>query len=102
MDEWDWRRTLDVILTGTFAVTQSVGRVMKLQRSGLIINIGPTAMEEKEPLAAYSAAKAGVMAFSESVAQELDGYGIQVVGLIGSDAHVENILQLISRYQVGT
>jgi NAD(P)-dependent dehydrogenase (short-subunit alcohol dehydrogenase family) len=34
-----WRRALDVNLTGTFLVTQAVGRVMKRQQRGVIVNI---------------------------------------------------------------
>ncbi len=39
MDEWDWHRTLDVNLTGAFLMTQSVGRVMREQGGGVIINL---------------------------------------------------------------
>ena len=31
IDEWDWHRVLDVNLTGTFLMTQSVGRLMRAQ-----------------------------------------------------------------------
>jgi NAD(P)-dependent dehydrogenase (short-subunit alcohol dehydrogenase family) len=34
-----WRRALDVNLTGTFLVTQAVGRVMVRQRRGVVLNI---------------------------------------------------------------
>ena len=39
MDEWDWHRVLDVNLTGAFLMTQSAGRVMRAQGSGVIINL---------------------------------------------------------------
>src|SRR4026209_2337662 len=39
MDEWDWHRVLDVNLTGAFLMIQSVGRVMREQGSGVIINL---------------------------------------------------------------
>ena len=39
MDEWDWHRVLDVNLTGAFLMTQSVGRVMRAQGSGVILNL---------------------------------------------------------------
>jgi NAD(P)-dependent dehydrogenase (short-subunit alcohol dehydrogenase family) len=39
MDEWDWHRVLDVNLTGAFLMTQSAGRVMRVQGSGVIINL---------------------------------------------------------------
>ncbi len=34
-----WQVSLDVNLTGTFLITQAVGRVMKQQRRGVVINI---------------------------------------------------------------
>ena len=39
MDEWDWHRVMDVNLTGAFLMIQSVGRVMRAQGSGVIINL---------------------------------------------------------------
>src|SRR5215207_3833300 len=39
MDEWDWHRVMDVNLTGAFLMIQSVGRVMRAQSSGVIINL---------------------------------------------------------------
>src|SRR6266545_4230416 len=39
MDEWDWHRVLDVNLTGAFLMTQSVGRLMRAQGSGVIIHL---------------------------------------------------------------
>lgn len=69
MDEWDWRRTVDVILTGTFLTTQSVGRVMRELGGGVILNVGPAPGDT--PRAAYLAAKAGVVAFTRAAAEEL-------------------------------
>jgi len=40
MDEWDWHRVLDVNLTGAFLMTQSAGRVMRAQGSGVIVADG--------------------------------------------------------------
>ena len=39
MDEWDWHRTLDVNLTGTFLIIQSAARVMQVKGKGVILNI---------------------------------------------------------------
>ena len=41
-EEYDrslWEVSLDVNLTGTFIVTQAVGRIMKRQQKGIVINI---------------------------------------------------------------
>jgi len=80
MDEWDWRRTVDVILTGTFLMTQSVGRVMKELGGGAILNVGPAPGDA--PRAAYLAAKAGVLAFTAAAAEELSPLNILVNAVI--------------------
>ena len=80
MDEWDWRRTVDVILTGTFLMTQSVGRVMKELGGGAILNVGPAPGDT--PRAAYLAAKAGVLAFTAAAAEELSPFNILVNAVI--------------------
>ncbi|TAK12424.1 MAG: SDR family oxidoreductase [Anaerolineae bacterium] len=80
MDEWDWRRAMDVILTGTFLTTQSVARVMREQGGGVILNIGAADGENRSgQRAAYLAAKAGVLAFSRAAADELAPYGIRML-----------------------
>lgn len=82
MDEWDWRRVMDVILTGTFLTTQSVARVMREQGGGVILNIG--AVDGENPggeRAAYLAAKAGALAFSRAAAEELAPHGIRVLAM---------------------
>ncbi|MBI3159807.1 MAG: SDR family NAD(P)-dependent oxidoreductase [Chloroflexi bacterium] len=82
MDEWDWRRVTDVILTGTFLTTQSVGRVMREQGGGVILNIGPQdGGDFSGRRAAYLAAKAGVLVFSRAAAEELRPYNIVVHAL---------------------
>ena len=45
MDEWDWRRTLDVNLTGAFLLTQVAGRVMRPSGTGLIIHVVGTSAD---------------------------------------------------------
>lgn len=80
MDEWDWHRTLDVNLTGVFLMTQSLGRVMRAQGSGVIINlITETSGAEPTPgKAAFIASMRGLDGFTRQAASELSPYGIQV------------------------
>lgn len=94
MDEWDWHRTLDVNLTGAFLTTQSVGRVMREQGRGVIINLISEAVRDESPLrAAFLASMAGLEAFSQQAADELAPYGIRVHAVkTGTD--VESILDL--------
>ena len=78
MDEWDWHRVLDVNLTGAFLMTQSVGRVMRDQGSGVIINLvtGPSQGQKDE--AAFVASMQGLEAFTRQAARELSPHGIRV------------------------
>ena len=85
MDEWDWRRTLDVNLTGAFLLIQSVGRVMQAQGAGLIVNLLP--LLNPVPLrpspfgsgaGAYFASMAGLTELTRQAERELNPHGIRV------------------------
>ncbi len=80
LDEWDWERTINVNLKGTFLCTQLAGRVMRDQGSGIIVNIASIA-GHKSPLpnaSAYCASKAGVVGFTRECAREFATFGIRV------------------------
>lgn len=96
MDEWDWHRVLDVNLTGTFLMVQSVGRVMRVRGSGVIINlITHIAREENE--AAFLASMNGVESFTGQAARELSPYGVQVYTVENvSEKIVQNVLALLN------
>jgi NAD(P)-dependent dehydrogenase (short-subunit alcohol dehydrogenase family) len=100
MDEWDWHRTLDVNLTGAFLMTQSVGRVMREQGEGVIINLitpltGVTeAGRDESPIrAAFFTSMAGLEAFSQQAAHELASHGIRVHA-VKTTTEVEAIFSL--------
>ncbi len=79
MDEWDWHRVLDVNLTGMFLVTQSVGRVMRAQGSGVVVNlITGTSRGASEKRGAFLASMAGALEFTKEMALELLPFGIAV------------------------
>jgi len=79
MDEWDWHRVLDVNLTGAFLMSQSAGRVMRIQGGGVIINLAPVAGRAALPdRAAYVASKMGLVAMTRQAALELGAFGIRV------------------------
>jgi len=75
----DWRRTIEVNLTGTFLVAQAVARHMVEHRFGRIIliasNVGFRGAVDR---AAYAASKAGVINLAQTMAIELAEYGITV------------------------
>lgn len=79
VSETDWSKQIDVNLSGTFFVNQSVGRVMLAQKSGKIINMasqaGSIALEHH---AAYCASKWGVIGLSKVLASEWAGRGVTV------------------------
>jgi 3-oxoacyl-[acyl-carrier protein] reductase len=91
MDEWDWRRTIDVNLTGTFIMAQSVARVMRELGGGVILNVGPVKDEEKAGAtrSAYLAAKAGVVAFTQAAAKELTEHNIRMNAICPTKAELE-------------
>ena len=77
MDEWDWHRIMDVNLTGAFLMIQSVGRVMREQGSGVIINL-ITHPDSEVNEAAFVASMNGLEGLTRAAARELNPYGIHV------------------------
>jgi NADP-dependent 3-hydroxy acid dehydrogenase YdfG len=65
----DWMTVLDANLTGTFLMTRSVLPSMRAQGSGTVLNVSSLAGYRAIALTgpAYSAAKAGVNSFTESL-----------------------------------
>jgi 3-oxoacyl-[acyl-carrier protein] reductase len=75
----EWQAVIDLNLTGVFLCTRAVSKIMLKQRSGRIINITSVAGQMGNPgQANYSAAKAGVIGFTRTVAKELSSRGITV------------------------
>ena len=74
-----WQRTLDVNLTGSFLMAQTVGRQMIKQKGGKIINLasqaGSVAIDEH---VAYCASKFGVIGLTKTLALEWGCHGITV------------------------
>src|SRR5262245_43273142 len=68
----EWNRIVEVNLVGTLQVTQTILPIMLRQRSGRIVNLGSLAGKEGlAGLAGYSAASAGVIAFTKALAREI-------------------------------
>jgi len=79
MSPEDWQAVIDLNLTGVFLCTRAASKVMLKQRSGRIVNITSVAGQMGNPgQANYSAAKAGVMGFTKTVAKELASRGVTV------------------------
>jgi len=74
-----WQRMLDVNLTGTFLCTQQGLPDMQAARRGRIVNIASTAGQRGYAyVAAYAAAKHGVVGMTRSLALEVAKQGITV------------------------
>ena len=79
LPEDQWRRILDVNLTGTYLVSRAVAAVMVPQGWGRIVNIASLAGKEGTPNSAgYSASKAGVIALTKAQGKELALTGVLV------------------------
>lgn len=101
----DWQSVIDLNLTGVFLATRAVSKIMLKQKSGRIINIASVAGQMGNPgQGNYSAAKAGVIGFTKTVAKELASRGITVnavaPGFIATDmtadlANTDEILKFI-------
>jgi 3-oxoacyl-[acyl-carrier protein] reductase len=80
MTEADWDLTIDVDLKGVFLCSRAAARAMVTQRGGRIVNITSIAqLRGGTPgHAHYGAAKAGVGAFTKTLAKELGPFGITV------------------------
>jgi 3-oxoacyl-[acyl-carrier protein] reductase len=74
----EWRRTLDVHLTGTFLVCQQTVPSLREAGGGAIVNTASVAaLIARRQLAAYAAAKGAIISFTRQLALDL-GPGIRV------------------------
>jgi NAD(P)-dependent dehydrogenase (short-subunit alcohol dehydrogenase family) len=76
MDNWD--REINIDLRGTFLVARSVGERMAKRRQGAIVNIASVAGMTSGPIHAYTAAKAGVIQLTQTLAAEWGRAGVRV------------------------
>lgn len=79
----DWKKVIDLNITGTFQMTQRVGREMIKQGSGKILNIVSYAgLIGTDPeylnAIAYNTSKGALIAFTKDLAVKWAKYGIQV------------------------
>ena len=74
LDEWDWRRAVDVNLTGPFLVAQSAGRMMKASGGGIIVNV----LSGGDGHAALKSSRMGLIGLTLALAEEFSAYNIRV------------------------
>jgi len=79
MKDEDWNAILDTNLTSVYRTSKAVMRGMMKARKGRIVNIASVVGVTGNPgQANYAAAKAGIIAFSKSLAKEIGSRGVTV------------------------
>ncbi|KAE9398113.1 NAD(P)-binding protein [Gymnopus androsaceus JB14] len=90
----EWKRVLDVNLTGSWLCAQAVGKQMIAQKSGGCIlftcSISAHRVNFPQPQVAYNTSKAGVLHLARSLAAEWSPHGIRVNSL--SPGYMDTIL----------
>jgi NAD(P)-dependent dehydrogenase (short-subunit alcohol dehydrogenase family) len=75
----NWRRTIDVNLTGVFHTVRLAAERMKPRRRGsIVVTASTNSFDGEATLTAYNASKAGVLGIVHTAANELGRYGIRV------------------------
>jgi NAD(P)-dependent dehydrogenase (short-subunit alcohol dehydrogenase family) len=74
----EWRRVLEVNLTGPFLLCRAFGKLMLQQREGAIVNVASVAgLAGIGDRAAYNASKHGLIGLTRTLASEWGGRGVR-------------------------
>lgn len=110
-----WDKVMDVNLRGPFFLTAALGKKMKAQGHGSIINMTTTSSLMSQPeIGAYCVSKAGLNSMTGCMARELGPHGVRVnaisCGVINTDMggvvmdspeNYKNAMQMIPLKRVG-
>ncbi len=92
LDEYDWRRVLEINLTGAFFCTQLAARVMADAGGGVIVNVAHTAGRTGSTIhsAGYAASQAGVIGLTREAARALAPHAIRVNAVCSGNITAES------------
>lgn len=114
MSDEDWNAVIDTNLSGAFYATRAAAKIMMKARTGSIINIASVVgIMGNAGQVNYSAAKAGLIGMTKSVARELASRGVRAnavaPGFIATDmteampeAAREHVQKMIALGRLGT
>jgi NAD(P)-dependent dehydrogenase (short-subunit alcohol dehydrogenase family) len=99
-----WRRQFETNLFGSIAITQSLLGYFKEQKYGSIVNIASTlGLRPIAQTSAYSASKAAMVNWTQSLALEVASYGIRVncvcPGIVDTSIHGNRDMKSIGHLQ---
>lgn len=88
--EKTWDDVIATNLKGTFLCCKAVLPIMMKQKSGMIINISSVnGLHSVQNLSAYSASKFGIIGLTESLAYEVQNYGIKIYAVCPAGVDTE-------------
>ena len=96
IDEWDWRRQIEVNMTGVFFCMQLVGRVMANEGGGCMINLASAAGYQKSLPAGigFVSGKSGMIGMTLQAARELARHHIRVNAIAAGNINEDDMPRL--------
>jgi len=96
-DPEEWLRTVTINLGGTFLCSRAVLPIMMKRRQGKIINLsGGGATSPRPYFTAYAASKAAVVRFTETLAEEVKEFNIQVNAIAPGAVNTRMLEEIIA------
>lgn len=86
-----WHREIDINLNGQYHLLRAVLPGMQARKAGVVVNIASVNGVRYFGNPAYSAAKAGVINMTQSIASEYGKYGIRCNAVLPGSVQTENV-----------
>ena len=100
MTDEQWRRVLDVNLTGCFYCNRGAARIFKDQKYGKLINITSiNGLRGKFGQSNYAASKGGIVALTKTLARELGKFNVNVNAVAPGMVMTEMMAQVPPEFQ---